>query len=175
MRKRIAIGLVAAVAIGVLTMILLRPKQGSVEWHQREYLSAANCLAENRFIDRVQRSFLGSTKKSRPHNEGEEAAKVEEHRKTLAGIGCVIERQFALKYLAVDQAKVGLANTLVNGPGIRNGRFWISTKGDTIVASLPRRVIAHFSISAKRNTITVTAPRAVVAKCEEQIGKVDVR
>ena len=86
-----------------------------------------------------------------------------------------MEQQFALKYLTVDQAKVSMANALVSGPQVRNGRFWISKEGQTLVATAPERVIAHFSISTVKNTIVVTAPPDVIAKCEEQIRKTDVR
>src|SRR5687768_4969867 len=174
MRRRIIIGLLAAAVIAVVSIILLSPKRGSAEWHQREYLTAAKRLAENRFIDRLRRAFSGAARKLSAADQRHNAAKIEEHRKALAEVGCVVERQFALKYCDVSKLKVPLANTLVNGPGIRQGRFWISTQGDTIVATAPQQVIGHFSISWKRNTIVVTAPHEVIANCEEQIRKADV-
>src|SRR6185503_8534970 len=175
MRRRIVIGLLAAVVVFVVTIIVLQPKQGSVESHKREYLTAANRLAQNRFIDRLRRTLLWPPKGSRALHEREIAAKIEEHRKALALAGVIIERQFALKYCAVDQVNVALANTVTNGPAVRNGRVWISTKGDTIVATAPQQVVGHFSVSAMRNTIVITAPREVIANCEEQIRKTDVQ
>ena len=174
MRRRIVIGLLAVAVIFAEAIIGLQPKKGSVEWHKREYLIAANRLAENRFIDRVRRAFSKTTK-GPALKERENAAKIEEHRKALARAGLVVERQFALKYRTVDQVKVALANTLANGPAVRNGRVWISTKGDTVVATAPRQVMGHFSISEMRNTIVVTGPREVIANCEEQIRKTDVQ
>ena len=174
MRRRIVIGLLAAVVISIVTILVLQPKQGSVEWHQRQYSTAANRLAQNRFIDRLRRTVLWPTKGS-PAAERKNAAKIEEHRKALALAGVVSERQFALKYRSVDQVKVALANTVANGPAVRNGRVWISTKGDTMVATAPQQVMGHFSISEMRNTIVVTGPREVIANCEEQIRKADVQ
>ena len=40
MRKRIFIGLLAIVVIGVVAFFLSRPKEGSVEWYQRRFVSA---------------------------------------------------------------------------------------------------------------------------------------
>src|SRR5215207_9499521 len=40
MRKRIIIGLLAVVVIGVVVFFLSQPKKGSVEWHKREYLAS---------------------------------------------------------------------------------------------------------------------------------------
>src|SRR4051812_39863184 len=172
-KRWIVIGLVAAVVIAVGVIILWQPKRGSLEWNKREYLSAAKCLAENRFMDRLCR-FFGPARKLPAHKERENAARIEAHRKALAEGGGVIERQFALKYLTVDQAKVSMANALVSGPRVRNGRFWISKEGETIVATEPQQVIAHLSVSSVRNTIVVTAPAEVIANCEEHIRKADV-
>ena len=174
MRKRILIVLLAAAVIAVLSMIFLQPKQGSAQWHQREYLEAANCLAENRFSDRVRRTFSVAARKLSAADQRHHAGKIEQHRKALADTGRVIERQFALKYCDVTKLKVPLANTLLTGPGIQRGRFWISTQGDTVVATVPDQVIGHLSVSWKRNTIVVTAPHQVIAKCEELIRKADV-
>jgi type II secretory pathway component GspD/PulD (secretin) len=174
MRKRILIGLLAAAVIALVSMILLQPKHGSADWHQQEYLEAANYLAANRFIDRVRRTFSVAPKKLSAADQRHNAAKIEEHRRALAEVGCVVERQFALKYCDVSKLKVPMANTLLTGPGIQRGRFWISTQGDTIVATVPDQVIGHLSVSWRENTIVVTAPQEVIAKCEELIGKADV-
>jgi hypothetical protein len=179
MHKRVFIGVVAAVVVGAVAFVLSQPKKGSVEWHKSEYLAAANRLAENRFYDRLKRTFYraaGKTpgKPQTPRVETRNAVRIEEHRKALVQLGYLVENQFALKYRAVDQIKGAFANTLVKPPGVINGQLWISTQGDTIVATTPAHVIGQFSVSTRKNTIVVTAPRDVIAKCAEQIRKADV-
>jgi hypothetical protein len=174
MRKRIVTGLAVVVAIGAAVFFLLQPKKGSLEWHKQQYLAAANRLAENRFYDRLRRTFYPATGKG-TRAERRDATRMEEHRKALVELGYLVEQQFALKYRAVDQVKVPLANALVKPPVVMNGRFWISTDGERIVAAAPAQVIGHFSVSATRNTIVVTAPGGAMGKFEEWIQKSDVR
>jgi hypothetical protein len=178
-RNRIVIGVLAALVVGTAAFMLLQPQPGSLEWHKRQYLAAANRLAKNRFSDRLGRMFSGLTRKPPARKiqtaraERETAVEIEKHRKALARLGYLAEKRFALRYCAVDQIKLALANTAVTGPGVRNGRFWISAAGDTVVTTAPQGVLGHFSISTERNTIVVTAPPAVMSNYEEQIRKAD--
>jgi len=178
MPSRVVIAVAAAVLI-VIAFFLSQPRRGSIEWHRREYLAAANRLAENRFVDRLKRALyrtMGKTpgKPQTARVETANAVRIEEHRKALVQLGYLVENQFALKYRAVDQIKGPFASTLVKPPDVINGQLWISTQGDTIVATTREHVIGQFSVSTRKNTIVVTAPRDVIAKCAEQIRKADV-
>ena len=61
-RKRIIIGLLAAVVIGVLAFFLSQPKKGSVEWHKREYLAARKRLFNDTWPDRMRGFYHKITK-----------------------------------------------------------------------------------------------------------------
>jgi hypothetical protein len=178
-RKRIVTGVMATAVIGLVGFMVWQPKKGTVEWHQREYRAAANRLAENRLYDRLKHALYRTTgntpgKLQTVLAESRNAVKIEEHRKALVQLGYLVEKQFALKYRAVDQIKVAFGNALAKPPNVMNGHLWISTQGDTIVATTREHVIGQFSVSTRKNTIVVTAPRDVMAKCEEQIRKADV-
>jgi hypothetical protein len=178
MRKRAVIGLLAMLAIGMMVFVVLQPKRGSVEWHNSEYLASAKRLTENRLIDRVKSVFCRVTGKARRGNpaarESQEMARMEEHRKALVQSGYLAEKQFALKYRAVDQIKIRLPPTTVNPPRITKGQLWTSNGRDTVIATAAQQVIGHFRLSAKQNTIVVTGSREVIAACEDEIRKADV-
>ena len=55
MRKRLVMGAVAAVVIGVTVYFLSQPKKGTVEWHKKEYLKAADRLAVNTWKHKLKR------------------------------------------------------------------------------------------------------------------------
>jgi hypothetical protein len=71
MRKRLVIGAIAVVVIGVAAYLLSQPKVGNLEYHKREYLKANKVLlspgsvsirfapgfVEDFFLDRHARSF----------------------------------------------------------------------------------------------------------------------
>jgi hypothetical protein len=56
-RKRIAIGLLAVVVIGVLVFWVSQPKPGSVEWHKREYRAARNQMYGVSWSTPIKRLF----------------------------------------------------------------------------------------------------------------------
>jgi hypothetical protein len=73
-RKRIIIGLLAVVVIGVVGFFVSQPKKGSVEWHKREYFEVRDQLlgrtwkdAARRFCARVTNaSIFQQNSESRP-------------------------------------------------------------------------------------------------------------
>ncbi len=50
------------VAFGVATYVFLQPKEGSIEWHKREYLAAWKTLNEQTLGARVKASYYRVTK-----------------------------------------------------------------------------------------------------------------
>jgi hypothetical protein len=53
--KRLRIGAIAALVIGVAVYFLSQPKKGTVEWHKKEYLKAADRLAVNTWKHKLKR------------------------------------------------------------------------------------------------------------------------
>lgn len=52
-RKRLVIGAIAAVVIGVAAYVLSQPRKGTVEWHRRGYLRAVEQVFEESLLERV--------------------------------------------------------------------------------------------------------------------------
>ena len=52
-RKRLVIGAMAVVVIGVIAFVLSQPKDGTVEWHKREYASVVRKLERKTLADRA--------------------------------------------------------------------------------------------------------------------------
>jgi len=55
MRKRIVTGLLAIVVIGTVAFWVSQARKGSVEWHKREYLEAADSSREELAVDGPQK------------------------------------------------------------------------------------------------------------------------
>ena len=87
MRKRIIIGLLAIVVIGVVAFFISQPKKGSVEWHKREYENHMQRLDGKRTLfDRI-RSAFGLARRPDRHME---------HRRALIDLGYLEEREIIL-------------------------------------------------------------------------------
>ena len=102
MRRRLIIGAIVAVVIGVAVYFLSQPKQGTVEWHKREYFSTLERVYGQRLIDRVRQATYRKTGWAwvRPtqmldHRE-QLRAKIESHRAALVASGYIVEHKFPL-------------------------------------------------------------------------------
>ncbi len=87
MRKRIVIGLLAVVVIGVVAFVLTRPKRGTVEWHKREYVAAKSQLySEGALIRRLKRFVADHLGLPRAYD------RMAEHEAALLRLGFLEER-----------------------------------------------------------------------------------
>ncbi len=86
MRKRLVIGVIAAVAVGVGANRLSQPRKGSVEWHKQACENEARRIFKPTLFDRVRRAC---DLPSRPN-------RYREHRQALVDLGYLEERQFVL-------------------------------------------------------------------------------
>ena len=55
MRKRLLVGAIAVAVFSVAVSFAFRPRKGSVQWHKKEYLKAADRLSENTLKHKLQR------------------------------------------------------------------------------------------------------------------------
>src|SRR5687767_13758202 len=58
MRKRLIIGAIAAVVIGVAAYVLSEPKEGTVEWHKAGYLKERKKIERRTVLDQFERLYV---------------------------------------------------------------------------------------------------------------------
>ena len=76
-RKRIVIGLLILSAIGTAVFFVLQPKEGSVEWHKKEFTEAASRMKPGAWSQRLGRTYENVTRREAPwiHDWHEEKEK----------------------------------------------------------------------------------------------------
>src|SRR5688572_12528176 len=113
MRKRLIIGAIAVVVIGVATYVLSRPKEGTVEWYKREYVRAMGeaygtkwyTPIENlyfRLLNKPRRSRILSREAIAHLKRGEEA------RLTLHRMGFLSVRRFTITNVLREEAAASI-------------------------------------------------------------------
>src|SRR5687768_4528612 len=58
MRKRLVIGAIAAVVIGVAAYMLSQPKEGTLEWHKAGYLKERKKIERRTLVDQFERWYV---------------------------------------------------------------------------------------------------------------------
>lgn len=107
-RKRLIIGAVAVVVIGVAAYLVSQPKEGTVEWHKREYRRACERLYRNTLIDKV-RAICGRVIRIGPRSTEKEPEIIRHHEQALIKARYFSERKFALTNDATDvMARLGM-------------------------------------------------------------------
>jgi len=101
MRKRLVMGAVAAVVIGVTVYFLSQPKKGTVEWHKKEYLKAADRLAVNTWKYKLKRVYRRIAKRPPPGSWDADAYRsdvkvFEQHQASLVRLGYLQEARVSL-------------------------------------------------------------------------------
>ena len=98
MRKRLVIGAIAAVVIGVAAYILSMPMEGTVEWHKQEYVRIVKQLQRKTVRDWPSILWARATgRRLAPLTLKEELElrkQLENHRPQLLKAGYFIERRF---------------------------------------------------------------------------------
>jgi hypothetical protein len=109
-RKRIVIGLLAVVVIGVVAFFLWQPKKGSVEWRKKEYLAARKRLFNDTWADRMRTVYHRITKT--PHSRRQISAaewdeltrRMQESWRSLVALGYLKRHEFYLAHQPKSRA-----------------------------------------------------------------------
>lgn len=148
MRKRIAILVIAAVAIGSVALVLFRTQQRSIEYHKGAYLDAQNGSG---VLDRIQRVISGVTGWSLFKSQIP-AEKIRAHENALIELGYLEEREC---YVSNRSAQSVVLPAYRAGRATLNSDFVrVGTRGTNIV--------------------TVVAPTHDAAKWEQLVYEADV-
>jgi hypothetical protein len=99
MRKRLLIGAIVLVVIGV-AYVLSQPKEGTLEWHKKEYLHYSKGPRLERVVNFLRRG-IGM----QPSYRGVPEAEMERerhHRRALIDLGYLVESEFVFSNQTVD-------------------------------------------------------------------------
>jgi hypothetical protein len=153
MRKRIAIAVLAIVGVGILAHALTEPKEGSIEWHKREYFKARgqNGSMIRNFL-RVVWSKINPRAAEPPQ---ENIDRMDSHYEALMKLGYLEEKAF----LVSNRTSLAVADTL----------FFTHTNvfADKDVA------FSRIDIGGT-NIISIISPRDEMYKWERLIREADV-
>jgi hypothetical protein len=162
-RKRMVIGSLATVMIGVVVLMISQPKEGTVERHKREYLAAIDRIIAkdvgNRFTGfAARRTGMPLLLDTTGAELQPDIAALETHKKVLCDSGVLAERTFLLTNLPPAQMALmaaGGARRIVDPKRMR----FVVFKADPNWAT---------------NQLTVVCARGDIVKFEELIRKADV-
>ena len=120
MRKRIVIGVIAAVAIEVGVYVLTLPKKGTVEWHSARYVAL---LTEDSWAERISQMWERLRGRRGVLRRPPERVfkELQLHEKALVKLGYFEERRF----LVFDGRAEGVMTRAIS--------FWRSTQSNAIV------------------------------------------
>ena len=133
MRKRIVIGLVAILGVGVLVYVVSQPKKGSVEWHKTEFRKAQKEMYpgahQDTFPERIGKLYRNIMNRPGPVPTGgpgnsqldELYGRYESNRSALVRLGYFRERRFA-----ISNGSPELLCVLLRG-GFRDADFTVRT------------------------------------------------
>jgi hypothetical protein len=154
--SRSVIGAIAVVVIGVVVYFLSQPREGTVEWHKREYLKALERLSQNTWKDKLQRVYRRVVRRPQPLGESgrflSDFIAVERHLDSLVRLG----------YL--QRERVSLTNPHTRSV-IRAG--YLGRDADEAM----RRFISIREVG--RGVIRIIAPPSELPKIEAAIRKAD--
>lgn len=152
MRKRIAIGLLAVVVIGVVGFLISQPKEGSVEWHKREYFAAMDRATGNTWRDRVERVYHNIRKSAPPAEpwglqQQKNAEKMSSNFTALLRIGYLTKRRFVLNNQLGSEVESAIRKAFDCGR------------------------TAFVRIESTTNVLLIAAPTAIMPQLEELFKK----
>ena len=158
MRKRIVIGLLAVVVIGVVAFFVSQPKKGSVEWHKREYRDVMNQLSGRsvgqRFW-RLRRQLTGESVYT--DLPADISSRWEFHKQFLLDAGYLEQRAFRL------------TNAATFDPGV------MYSAGQKMIPNERMRLSLFVpSIQRGTNVVNILGPREDMPIWEEVIRQADV-
>lgn len=154
MRKRIIIGLLAIVVIGVVAFVVSQPKKGSVEWHKKEYLAAWKELHGETWGEQIKEIAYDITghrfrpRKLTSAERGRLDKQAESNRVALVRLGYLGKRKFILTNCTPQAVFKSASASEMRGPFVT---VWYA-----------------------ENELGVAAPSDVIIKWEEIVRKLDV-
>jgi hypothetical protein len=155
MRKRIVIGLLAVVVIGVMAYFVSQPqpKRGSVEWHKREFVRARDGKPMMLRLRAAWDRFTSHGNKWRAADYWRRSEGMQSNRTALIRLGYLEERTFVVSNRPVNEV-------------ISNAWFNAATNID----------VDFIRVNTRRGTnmIEVSTVRGDISKWEELIRNADV-
>lgn len=97
MRKRILIGGIAVILIGIAAYMLSQPKKGTVQWHKAKYMECVNRMWGTTLWGRVQRyakQTVGIAAPEIPDRRAQTEAR--SHLSALVDLGYLSERRYVI-------------------------------------------------------------------------------
>lgn len=97
MRKRLVIGAIAVVVIGVGAYVFTQPRKGTVEWHKEKYMKCFNRMWGNTLWARTKRAatrVVGLPPPTTPDPRAETQAR--SHLTALVALGYLTERRYVI-------------------------------------------------------------------------------
>jgi len=162
MRKRIVIGLLAVVVIGVAAFFVSQPMEGTVEWYKRRFVSAQDKMFGRTWFTPVEKLFckitgrpprmvkLGNDEYQTLHSQ------MNGCRIGLVELGYMVERRFSVS----------------NNPNVLLNNVWVNS-----AKVIPLRHARFTQISTSTNdgtnAVVITAVAEVLPKYGELVRKAD--
>jgi hypothetical protein len=153
-RKRVAIAVLLIAVIAIVTFVLTRPKEGSVEYHLRQYMTVQRQISQGTLTERsrnvVNRIFR------RPGYVGlsvDHFARLEEHRKALIDLGYLEQREFVLSHRPANYVMREHNILIAADPRWKDhGREFlqVSAQGTNVIVIVARREDMPVSVEAVR-------------------------
>jgi hypothetical protein len=158
MRKRLVIGAIGAVVIGVAAYVLSQPRKGTVEYHRAQY-SVLIREAEDKTLHarsvRLMNGVFGTKFRSRS-DRFELARRMEVEQENLLRLGYLVETNYCFTNIALD----------TDARWIRDGVYDFISREEAWLSSFGRA-------EGNSNVLVVTAPRRVIPIWERFIAEVD--
>jgi hypothetical protein len=165
-RKRVAITLLAIVVAGGLVFVCTRPKEGTVEWHKREYARTSNLLQGGTGLAPIKNlayEVTGIESLVVSKRDPKLQARFETHQEELLKAGFLERRRFEMRNQPVDiVARKARAMAEERIPAERSRMTWM-----TLHTYMKRPLGAN-------DSLTVVAVREDMPMWEEAIRKADV-
>jgi hypothetical protein len=159
-RKRLLIGAIAAVVIGVATYFLSQPNEGTVEWHKKEYLKAFARLQGKTMGDTFRRVYYRLTRGAVPSRAPNPNAFRENSAALLHHANCLVR----LGYLAESRVVVTNSPAITLMSAGHRGRYADDVIRDFILLS-----------AEGPGTVGIIAPPSDLPKIEAAIRQFDVQ
>ena len=153
--KRIVMGLAVVAVLAVGGYVLSQPRRGTVEYHKKAYLAAANGSSFSERIQRTARRIMGKAHVFAGIS-GERLNRMREHQSALIELGFLERREMVL-------------TNLPDMPPVKHLQWSVFSEAADRIPS-DRQLFSQFSVSSAE-VLTAIAPRQDIAILEDLIRK----